>query len=575
MNGVFKKTLFIILSICLLSSFSLALENEYKNSLTKVELTKTGENSYSVNLYTQKKYSEPLKVIKKSDLNYYILLPETKNSAVQITSNNKDIRNVSTNLYPYAGADSNNGYTKININTSKPINFIVSTKTNQTAKVQTQNKTIASNAVSKTPEVQKKNLVSSNTAKAQLAPKVQEAKKQPVVNKTLEKKQSTVKKQVAAPVVKKIKQQTKQKQEPVNTQAQKQTLPVQETVQQPKIEEIIQQDIIEQQQNNEDVVSNTDEQEQIDDSVPLQEEIAGNEFYENGLSLKSQLKSFLYTYKIKIQNKLNNYGLNLIDLLLMLTAAVVSFFAMLFILNRKQNSPKLKSKVDLIGTDEYKKTTPVSKKENNGQYFIFDNNVKQTGFCNPIEGKKKNYELSSYNPDLSINYQRPSIEQQSFSKDESKNEYDIIQKILKEDSIIEFAPNEFQGSKVYIAPSEETVKKQDNKVEKVVKNVKNPIQKTVPIKKEIPEPVVLSSIEIAPERGFMCVSYNNTINLVGYIFDDVFAIYNFKQPKLENYDIRFRMSERDDKGATFIVKVDNTKMLVKVTKTSMNLEVVM
>ena len=71
MNGVFKKTLFIILSICLLSSFSLALENEYKNSLTKVELTKTGESSYSVNLYTQKKYSEPLKVIKKSDLNYY------------------------------------------------------------------------------------------------------------------------------------------------------------------------------------------------------------------------------------------------------------------------------------------------------------------------------------------------------------------------------------------------------------------------------------------------------------------------------------------------------------------------
>ena len=111
MNGVFKKTLISTLSICLLSCSALAIENEYKNSLTKVELTKTGENSYNVNLYTQKNYSEPVKIIKKSDLNYYILLPETKNSSVQITSNNKDIRNISTNLYPYAGADSNNGYT--------------------------------------------------------------------------------------------------------------------------------------------------------------------------------------------------------------------------------------------------------------------------------------------------------------------------------------------------------------------------------------------------------------------------------------------------------------------------------
>ena len=92
---------------------------------------------------------------------------------------------------------------------------------------------------------------------------------------------------------------------------------------------------------------------------------------------------------------------------------------------------------------------------------------------------------------------------------------------------------------------------------------------------EIPEPTVLSSVEIAPERGFMCVSYNDNINLMGYIFDDVFPIYNFKQTKLENYDIKFRLSEKDDKGANFIVKVDNTRLITRVTKNSMNLEVVM
>ena len=33
---------------------------------------------------------------------------------------------------------------------------------------------------------------------------------------------------------------------------------------------------------------------------------------------------------------------------------------------------------------------------------------------------------------------------------------------------------------------------------------------------------------------------------MGYIFDDVFPLYNFKRAKLENYDIKFRLSEKDD-----------------------------
>ena len=92
-------------------------------------------------------------------------------------------------------------------------------------------------------------------------------------------------------------------------------------------------------------------------------------------------------------------------------------------------------------------------------------------------------------------------------------------------------------------------------------------------KQKVIEPTVLSSVEIAPERGFMCVSYNDNINLIGYIFDDVFALYNFKCPKLENYDIKYRLTDKDDKGANFIVKVENYKMVVRVTKSFMSLEV--
>lgn len=574
MNGVFKKTLISTLSICLLSCSALAIENEYKNSLTKVELTKTGENSYNVNLYTQKNYSEPVKIIKKSDLNYYILLPETKNSSVQITSNNKDIRNISTNLYPYAGSDSNNGYTKININTIKPIDFTVNTKTNQTAKASIQKQTIASNTQKETSEVQKKNLNSSNTSnKTNLAPKIQQpSKAAQITNKLIEKKENIVKQ--TPKVLSKTKQNTAKKIEETKTQPQIAEKPRP----QPKIEDIIQQEIEAEQKRINEYNSTIEPTEEITkeptEDIIETEELNNYPVVDDNKFSKENIISILSSYKIKIQNKLTQYGLNLKELLLMMLAGILSFFAMLFILNRKTDNPKLKNKVDLIDSDCYKKenNTP-QKRENNGQYFVFDNNVKQTGFYKPSTSPKRNYELSSYDPDLVQNQQKVNIEKYQQKKplvqNDTNNEYEIIQKILKEDNIIEFTPNEFQNPKANTLTFEKQVQVPIKKPIETTKNVKNPI------KKEIAEPTVLSSIEIAPERGFMCVSYNNNINLVGYIFDDVFALHNFKQPKLANYDIKFRLSERTDKGATFIVKVENTKMLINVTKTSMNLEVVM
>jgi hypothetical protein len=62
---------------------------------------------------------------------------------------------------------------------------------------------------------------------------------------------------------------------------------------------------------------------------------------------------------------------------------------------------------------------------------------------------------------------------------------------------------------------------------------------------------------------------------MGYIFDDIFALYNFKQPKLEDYNIKFRMSEKTKQGANFLVRIGKSKMLISVTKSSMNLEVAM
>ena len=244
----------------------------------------------------------------------------------------------------------------------------------------------------------------------------------------------------------------------------------------------------------------------------------------------------------------------------MISASILTFIFILFILTRKQNTTiKLQNKKDLF--EKYqepnisKQTTP--KKQNRGEYFVFDKNIKQTRL-NTNSPKKKNYELSCYDPDLRLNYKKDKNIKYDISQDES--DYDIIQKILKDDSFIDYE-TEIKPAPIQAQNPQKQISKP--KIEKT---------KDTPIKKEA-QLNILSSVEIAPQRGFICVSYNNDINLLGYIFDDVFPLYNFKRPKLDNYDIKFRLTDKDDKGANFIVKIDNVKMVIRATKNSMNLEV--
>jgi len=107
---------------------TMALDSDYKNNLLKVDVVKANDGSYKVDLFTQKPYNEPIKVIKKSDTNYYILLPETYHSITSVGAAG-DISKVDVKLFPYAGQDLNNGYTKINILTNKPVTFSTNVRT--------------------------------------------------------------------------------------------------------------------------------------------------------------------------------------------------------------------------------------------------------------------------------------------------------------------------------------------------------------------------------------------------------------------------------------------------------------
>ncbi len=570
MNRILNKISIALFTLLISIGMSLALEEEYKNSLEKVELIKTGDSTYSVNLYTQKEYKEPVKVIKKSDLNYYILLPETKNSASQTASNSNEIRSLTTNSYSYAGANVKNGYTKININTTKPIDFRVSAKTNN-PKTASQNTITMNTKQSDTEEAsksnQKKNSDFQKNNKAQqpklltkLAAK-QEIKKEENHKKippiTSAPNKNEMPKAMAAAKI-----QPQETQNPINP------------------DEMI--DMI-----NQEIEKNKTNQENSEDTI-LEEETS-QEYDDISLppvnDFENEKNNSISALSI-IRNKLANFGISLKGLIVMFLAAFSCIFAIVYVIAKRRATAKSKPKANLI-EDDYENYRQPQKK---GQYFVFDKNIKQTGFYDPVlNAKRKNYELSSYDPELRINYAKRHAQTNKYISGQNKakkvkpqNEYDIIRKALKEENKINTAPYNYKPVlktvKMQKAPVQTQIKKQPAiKVQKPQPKkleTVSPIQKT----KEIPvpkkdEPFVLSKVEIAPERGFMCIKYNDNVSLVGYMFDDVFALYNFKSSELNDYNIKFRQTDKDDNGTYYIVKIANTKMLIKVTKSTMNKEI--
>lgn len=128
----FFVILFAFIVLFFNTSALFAADNDYKNNLLKIEVVQIDENNYDIGIYTQKIYNEPVKIVKKSDTTYYFLLPETSHSVTSVPVVGS-VKNVMVKSYPYAGQDLNNGYTKVAIITSKPLNLTTSLKTIDTS----------------------------------------------------------------------------------------------------------------------------------------------------------------------------------------------------------------------------------------------------------------------------------------------------------------------------------------------------------------------------------------------------------------------------------------------------------
>ena len=564
-----KKFLLILMGIVTFGTCAFSIESDFKNSLLKVDLVKCGSNDYNVKLYTQKPYSEPVKVIKKTNTSYYMLLPETFHSVGSVSPVG-DIKNVEVKLFPYAGQDLNNGYTKITIYTTKPVNISPKISTTsgsvapsidtkklaqldsafntKQAQIQAkqrqaqyeanqkqiqQQKALEAQKKAQQIEAQKKaqaeaqrkaQLEAQKKAQIEAQKKAQQIEAQRKAQLEAQKRaQEEAQRKAQLEAQKKAQleaqkreQEEKLRQEKASQQQaakiQQKTTPVTQKAPSAKpiatVEEIQTEhtDII-----NKEIKQPQEEQKELNENIVTEDITNAPEINESAnmtdsIEEQNTKVSFIEILKDKL-SPLKPYYYIIIDNPILVIASLVAFIGiiMLVILNKNQKKGLLKN----MNED---KTTADTEKIDLEALGEVDTTT------NPLIQNDKNDEIQSF-ADITDNL-----------SNSDNPEYEIQQS--------ETAVKSLEEEEPYI------------------------------------EPEVLSSVEIAPNRGFMVIERQGVKALFGYINEDVFLLYQFRE-YLSDSSIKFRISEKQEDKTFFIVKVDKFKLLIRVTNVSMRLELEM
>ena len=549
------------MGIVVFGSCAFSIESDFKNSLLKVDLVKCGSNDYNVRLYTQKPYSEPVKIIKKTNTSYYMLLPETFHSVGSISPVG-DIKNVEVKLFPYAGQDLNNGYTKITIYTTKPVNISPKISTasgsvapsidtkklaqldsafnTKQAQIQARERQAQYEANQKQIQ-QQKALEAQRAAQAEAQRKAQleaqkraqieaqrkaqqlEAQKRAQIEAQRKAQRLEAQKRAQAEAQKRAQEEKLRQQralqnqikpqqsvkpaaKPVQKQApavQKQAPAVQKTATAPKV--TVEQKPQEQakptvQQEPQQETQETT-QNVVTEDITNNPEINEPVTIPDAIDEQSTKVSFIEILKDKL-SPLKPYYYIIIDNPILIIASLVALIGIIMLLLLNKNQKKGQNK----DMPEDKTLTDTTEK---------------------IDLETLKEADTTTNPLIENNTQD---EVQSF-KDEFKD-------LAMDVQISETPISTMEKEEPYI------------------------------------EPEVLSSVEIAPNRGFMVIDRQGVKALFGYIEDDVFLLYQFRE-YLSDSSIKYRISEKQDDKTFFIVKVDKFKLLVRVTNKLMRLELEM
>lgn len=588
-----KKFLLILLGIVTLNLCAFAIESDFKNSLLKVDYVKTGNDSYNIRLFTQKPYGEPIKVIKKTNTSYYILLPETFHSVGSVAPFG-DIKSTEIKLFPYAGQDLNNGYTKISIYTSKPLNI----KTQLNSSTKSVAPSINAKDLAKLDSAFNKNQTSNEQAQRQAQIKAQqEAQRQAqlkaqqareAAQKAEAQRQAQLKAQQEAQRQAQLKaQQEAQRQAQARAQAQKEA--------QLKAQQEAQRQAQLKAQQAREAAQKAEAQRQAQIKAQQAREAVQKAEAQRQAQLKAQQEAQrqaqLKAQQEAQQNTQETSKTNSNNLQVSQEAAQAYY--------RKQgqgSSEEKKSQTesdinkapqdintenvvtqDIVNPQDIEKIPEISEKINQKSYtkiiknklsffrpyyyVICDNftlfitlAIALIGIILLIAISKSKKKGTS----KTMNCEQPSENEKKSSIENLTKEINETYKTGLEEELSNKAEQEAQAFK-------------DEFKDLMEQNEQQKAPEPVKEDEQYEEPQVISSVEIAPMRGFMIIETQGVKALFGYIHDDVFLLYQFRE-FISNYDIKYRISEKQIDKTFFIVKIDKFKLLIKVTNTSMRLE---
>lgn len=520
-----KYILGIILALLLglggiFNANTMALDSDYKNNLLKVDINKAQDGSYNIELFTQKPYNEPVKVIKKSDTSYYVLLPETYHSITSVPSNG-DVSKVDVKLFPYAGQDLNNGYTKINISTNKPVTFNTNVKTASAQKPQVDSKKLAQLDKAfdnKTNVPTKVASVPNQIQKPVIGVKPVDTTKTDEPKK-VEKPSSTPAK-IAANTEKPV---VKPKTEPAaGTEIEIVTKPKEGQI--PKQQEILT-------TVKEEAIPSVSLEEVLEGDLPDEDELAMEEdAKEQGLTEIATGEDEPipeFSYKREIKDKIRFFIKACADNPLLVIAIILFLIAIFLLLSKGKKSDKTEK--------EAAKASPAS----GSAYNSLDSlKVQDAAPQHIVEDNSVNIGKEEYSVYESGHIETPDAARvvEASAPVSVADSYEPKPMQTFEDTVVAVAEDEAQNND---------------------------------------EADVLATESFGENRGLCLVNYDGNIALIGYIEDEIFVIQNFGKVTLINPGIQIRVAEQNDNDTIYIVKTANSKLMVRETKTFIGLEMVM
>lgn len=568
------KKFLLILGAITFNLCAFAIESDFKNSLLKVDYVRTGADSYAIRLFTQKPYSEPIKVIKKTNTNYYILLPETFHSIGSVAPTG-DIKNTEVKLFPYAGQDLNNGYTKISIFTSKPLNISaqLNSSTGAVAPSIDPKKLSQLDSAFSTKQAQ--------TNEAQRQAQYAAQQKQLAAQRAQQEAQARAKAQQEAQRQAQIKaQQEAQARAQAQREAQARAQAQREA--QLRAQQEAQARAAAQRQAQIKAQQEAQRQAQIKAQQEAQARAQAQREAQARAAAQKEAQTLQQNQPVVQTKNTNNLQLpdNIENKYKQGTNEKKSYTESL----SEAPSEDLSNEEQNIETQEIPNTKEIEK-----TLTQIPENPEKLGKKAYIKKVLKNklrpfaVHLKPYYYIIKDNFILFSALLIAFvgililaaiGKSKKRG---VAQNMEKEETQIESTSEETTQT-----PLEQTEDTKDDALSDEIQSFKDEFKDLAydvesepqAPEEEYEEPQVLSSTEIAPNRGFMVIEQQGTKALFGYIFDDVFLLYQFKD-FISDYQIKFRISEKQDSKTFFIVKVDKYKLLVKVTDSSMKLELEM